>query len=357
MQSPARLGRRRLRLRLATVSVALVAALATVAATASASSTGARATTLTGAGSTFVFPLVSQWAPAVDGSLGINLNYNAIGSGGGIAAITNRTVDFGASDAPLSRDQFSACKGCVQIPWALSATSVFYNVPGVRSLLKVTGPVLADIYLGRITKWNDRRLRRLNAGVSLPDLKITVVYRSDNSGTTYNFTDYLSRVSPQWKSKVGRGVNASWPTGLGGRGSSGVSGVVTRTQGAVGYADVAYTLKNKLPYFRVRNRFGTFATPGLRGIRSAALSDRTVGRNNQMSIVNPPQAKKYANAYPICTYTYVILPLRSQKAAELRRFVNWALTKGQTYGPRLLFVPVPKHVLAASQRTLRRLHA
>ena len=331
-----------------------ITAVGVAAATAPAATKAKTATTLTGAGATFPFPLISQWIPEYDKLTGTQINYNPIGSGGGITAITNRTVDFGASDAPLSPDQFDACKGCVQIPWALSATSIFYNAP-VPNLLRMSGPVLADIYLGKITNWNDARIKKLNPGANLPDLKITPVFRSDNSGTSYNFTDYLSSVSPEWKSKLGKGVTVSWPAGIGGRGSSGVSGVVSRTEGAIGYADIAYAVANKLKYFRMQNRSGKYTTPGLRGIQSAAASDLKVAANNEMSIVNPP--KKFANAYPICTYTYVILPLQTAKAADLKKFIFWALTGGQKFGPRLFFQPIPKHVLVAAEKTLKRVHS
>jgi phosphate transport system substrate-binding protein len=337
-------------------AVGAVAAIAVVAiGSSSAAPARQAATTLSGAGSSFVSPLVAQWTEPVAKAYGYEVQYSPIGSGGGIAAITNRTVDFGASDAPLSPDQFKACNGCVQIPWALSATSIAYNVPGVKNLLHVNGTVLADIYMGKVTKWNDSALKRLNKGVALPDMNIVPVHRSDNSGTTYNFTDYLSSVSGDWKSKYGRGVSVGWAGGTGARGSSGVAGVVAQTQGAVGYFDVAFALKNRLKFFAVQNRSGKFATPGLRGIKAAADSDVKPSAENELSIVNPP--KKYANAYPISTYTYVILPLKSSKAAELRKFVFWALTKGQSFGPRLLFQPIPKSVLVVSEKTLKKIHA
>src|SRR5213078_4139612 len=192
------------------------------------------------------------------------IQYNPIGSGGGIAAITNRSVDFGASDAPLSKDQFTACKGCVQIPWALSATSIPYNIPGLNV------GALADIYLGKITNWNSSRIKALNKKLNLPDLKITPVYRSDNSGTSYNFTDYLSHASAAWKSKVGIGVNANWPAGIGAPKSNGVAAAVSQTKGGVGYVDVAYALKNHLSFAAIQNKSGKWTLPGLRGIKSAA---------------------------------------------------------------------------------------
>jgi phosphate transport system substrate-binding protein len=331
------------------VAAAIAALLAPAAASARTADTS-----LSGAGSTFVAPLVGQWVPEVGKAYGISLSYNPIGSGGGISAITNRSVDFGASDAPLTSDQFSACNGCVQIPWALSATAVIYDLPGAKNLLHVNGKVLAQIFEGKITKWSDPAIAKLNKGVSLPSTQITIVHRSDNSGTTYNFTDYLSTASPDWAERFGHGVAVSWPTGTGGRGSAGVAAVVSQTNGAIGYVDVAYALKNHLKYFAVQNRSGKYTTPGLRGIEAAAASDFHPDGNNALSIVNPP--KKYANAYPICTYTYVIVPTKSSKATALKQFVFWALTKGQTFGPKLLFAPIPKSVLVVSEKTLKKIH-
>lgn len=328
---------------------AIVAALA-AAATASARQTD---TTLTGAGSTFVSPLVLTWAAAVGPQLGYTVNYSPIGSSGGINAVTGRTVDFGASDAPLSPDQFGACKGCVQIPWALAATSVMYNLPGVKNLLHMDGPTLARIFLGQITQWNDPAIRKLNRGVSLPDTKITIAHRSDGSGTTYNFTDYLSSVSPAWKSRVGRSTSVDWPVGVGGRGSSGVSAIVAQTQGAIGYADAAFALKNRFSYFAMKNKSGKFATPGIKGVLAAAQSDvKPDPKTNELSIVDPP--KKYPLAYPISTYTYVIVPTSSAKAADLRKFLFWAVTKGQAgrYTAPLYFVPLPKSVLVVAEKAI-----
>jgi phosphate transport system substrate-binding protein len=340
-----------------TVAAVAAAALAVVAAgTATASAARHANTTLVGAGSTFVAPLVSQWGPAVASAYGYEVQYSAIGSGGGINAITSRTVDFGASDAPLSSDQFAACKGCLQIPWALSATSVFYNLPGVKNLLHMDGPTLARIFMGQITKWNDPAIKKLNKGISLPDTAIAVAHRSDNSGTTYNLTDYLSSVSPAWKSKYGVGVAVNWPVGTGGRGSSGVAAIVTQTPGAIGYADVAYAKSNHLKFFAVKNRSGKFTTPGLRGIKAAATSDqKPAAGTNELSIVNPP--RKFPLAYPISTFSYVIVPQQSSKAPELKKFLFWAVTKGQTFGPKLLFQPIPKSVLVVAEKTIAKIHA
>ena len=338
----------------------VVVAITTVAAFgvagAQAGSARSSAGEISGAGATFPAPLIAVWQQRYDAAKGVKVNYNAIGSGGGIAAITQKTVDFGASDAPLTADQFDSCNGCVQLPWVLSATSVMYNMP-VKNNLRMTGPILADIYLGKIKNWNDARIKRINPGVSIPDQNITVVYRSDGSGTTYNFTSYLNTVSREWKSKVGKGTTVNWPTGVGARGSSGVSGVISRTEGAIGYADIAYALKNHLKFFAMKNRAGRFTRPGLVGIRAASLADRKFSPTNELSIVNPPPGKRFLKAYPICTYSYVLLRTQSQKAALLKPFVTWALTAGQQYGPNLVFQPVPAYVVARGKATLKKVHS
>jgi phosphate transport system substrate-binding protein len=329
--------------------IAAVAALGVVAA-AGAKSTD---TTIAGAGSSLVAPLVSQWVNPVGHAFGYSLQYSSVGSGAGIAAITARTVDFGASDAPLTPDQAAACKGCVQIPWALSATTLSYNVPGAPNDLHLTGAVIAGIYLGQITSWSDAQIRKLNPKVDLPDLKITPVFRSDGSGDTYAFTDYLSRVSPTWKSKVGNATAVQFPAGVGGKGNPGVAGVIANTKGAIGYISAAYTLSNHLRVAAVQNASGFFATPGLRGIAAAAASVKSVPSNNEMHIVDPPEG--YRLAYPISTFTYVIVPRSSSHAAELRRFVFWALTQGQQpqYTSKLIFARMPKVVLVAAEKTLK----
>ena len=209
-------------------------------------------------------------------TLGGNVSYNSVGSGAGIASITARTVDFGASDAPLTPDQFSNCKECVQIPVLLGTTAVLYNLPGIAQQIKLTGPIIADIYLGKITQWDASEIKAINPGVNLPSLKITPAYRSDGSGTSYNFADYLSKVSPAFASKVGKSTQPPFPLGVGARGSSGVSGVVTSTPGAIGYADVAYALQNKLRFAKVKNKAGAYATPGIRGAVAAAATIKTI---------------------------------------------------------------------------------
>jgi phosphate transport system substrate-binding protein len=339
-----------------TVLLAVLAA-ATLAATGGAGASGSKASSgsLTGAGSTFVSKLVQAWIPKVQGALDIKVTYGPIGSGGGIAQITNRTVDFGASDAPLTPDQFAACKGCVQIPWALSATSIPYRLDGGPNRIRLNGPVIANIFLGKIKTWDDAAIKKLNKGKSIPNTPITVIHRSDGSGTTYNITDYLSSVSKEWKSRVGRGTAVNWPTGVGGRGSSGVSAALSQTNGGITYVDVAFSLANHFKFASVKNRAGNYTLPGLRGIKAAGDTILRVAPNNGgISIVNP--SKRQPLAYPICTFTYVIVPKQTAKAAELKKFVTWALTKGQTDGPKLLFSPLPKVVLKAGLKTLPLIH-
>jgi len=341
-----------------TSAVAAAALLAVVVAgAASASRQKQSGATITGAGSTFVSPLVFQWQAAVGAALGDTLNYAAVGSGAGITQITARTVDFGASDAPLSPDQFTACNGCEQIPWALGGTSIMYNLPGVKNLLHMDGPTLAKIFMGQIKTWNDPAIAKLNPGVSLPSTAITIAHRSDGSGTTYNLADYLSHVSPAWSSQIGVGTAVNWPTGVGGKGSSGVAAIVASTPGAIGYADVAFALANHLKYFAMKNNSGKFTTPGSRGILAAASSDQKPAADNSLSIVDPPA--KYPNAYPISTFTYVIVPLQTSKAADMRKFLFWAVTHGQAgqYTAKLRFVPIPKSVLVVAEKAIAKIHS
>ncbi len=328
--------------------LAVVAAVFVGGATAKSS-----AVTLKGAGSTFVSPLVLTWAQPYEAATGVHVDYNPIGSGGGIQAIQNRQVDFGASDAPLTPDQFTACNGCVQIPWTASGTSVAYSLSGAPPHLKITGPVLASIYLGNIKKWNDAAIKKLNPGVNLPDTDIAPIFRSDGSGTTYNFTDYLSTVSPAFKSKVGVSTQVNFPTGVGGRGSSGVSAVLSRTNGGITYVDVAFAVKSHFSFFAVKNKAGKYQLPGSKQIKAAMDTARQIPPDNKISIVDPPKSAPLA--YPISTFTYVILPLKTDNAAALRKFVFWGMTGGvKKYGPALRFVQVPPKVLSASEKTLKR---
>jgi phosphate transport system substrate-binding protein len=338
--------------------LALLAVLASALLAVAAAGARSNDTTITGAGSTFVQPLVAAWTPALASAYGYNVQYSGVGSGAGIAAITSNQVDFGASDAPLTPAQQSACADCVQIPWALSATSVAYNIPGAPTHLKLDGPTIAKIFLGDITSWNDPAITKLNPGANMPNLKITPVFRSDGSGTSYNFTDYLSAVSGTWKNKIGVSTQPAFPAGIGAKGSSGVAGVVSRTDGGITYVDVAYAIKNHIRFAAVKNAAGKYLFPSLRRIQAAAVAFPKVPGNNELHIVNPP--KKADLAYPISTYTYIIVHKQSSHAAELRKMIFWALTSGQTaqYAAKLTFAPLStvKPVLVAAEKTLKTIH-
>jgi phosphate transport system substrate-binding protein len=320
----------------------------------STSGTGPPAETtsvLVGAGSTLVAPLVGAWQSDYGKSHGVTITYGAIGSGGGIAQITARTVDFAGSDASLTPDQKAACKGCVMIPWALAATTVAYDLPGLSGRLKLTGPLLAEIYLGAITAWDDPRIARLNPGLSLPATKIAVVYRSDPSGDTFAFTDYLSRVSPAWKSRVGGASTAvSWPTGTGAKGNAGVAGLISQTPGALGYVAIAQTMASHLSYAVIRNRAGNYPAPGPTTI-AAAAAVASFGPDNSTSLADPPASAP--NAYPISTFTYAIVPKDSTKLAALKTFLAYAVTRGQRFATALSFAPLPPGVVAKDRSIVR----
>jgi phosphate transport system substrate-binding protein len=317
------------------------------------SSTGGESTVLVGAGSTLVAPLVSQWSNDYAKKSGVTITYGAIGSGGGIAQITGRTVDFGASDAPFSADQAKACNGCLQIPWALAATLVSYHVEGAPTKLKLSGPVLADIYLGKIARWNDPQIAALNAGAMLPATKITPVFRSDSSGDTYAFTDFLAKVNPTWKTQKGFSTQVSFPTGVGGKGNDGVAAVVQRTDGALGYLAISYVFGNELDYALIRNAAGQYPVPGPTSISAAAKAVTSIPPNNAISLTNPPASA--TGAYPISTFTYALVPENSSKAKTLRDFLTYAIGPGQRFGATLHFAPLPSHVLEVDRKTIAKI--
>jgi phosphate transport system substrate-binding protein len=332
--------------------VAAIAAAGLIAAGCGDSGNG-QGGSLTGGGSTFVYPLVAKWIPDYSNQHGVTLTYGPIGSGGGIQQLTNRTIDFGASDAPLSADQAKACKGCVQIPWALGGTSIPYNVPGAPKHLKLTGDVLANIFLGKVTNWSDPAITSLNPGAKLPNLKITPIHRLDSSGTTYNLTDYFSKVSPEWKSEVGTGTEVVFPIGAGVKGSSGVAASLSRTIGGITYVDTAYSIQNGLAYAALKNRAGTFTLPDVSSVLAAAAAVTSIPSNNSVSIVDPPAAA--ADAYPISTFTYAIVPEHTAKAALLKPFLTYAVTDGQRFGPALQFATLPGRIVTADKQTIARI--
>jgi phosphate transport system substrate-binding protein len=343
--------------RLLSVGTALALTIS-VAACGSSSSDSSNANSanspLVGAGSTLVAPLMSKWQSDYASKTEATVTYGAIGSGGGIDQIISRTVDFGASDAPLTADQFSEANGVEQIPWALSGTVPAYNVKGAPANLKLNGEVLADIYLGKVTQWDDPAIAKLNPGVGLPSTKITPVYRSDGSGDTYAFTNYLSTINPEFKSTVGTSTQVKFPTGVGAEKNDGVAAAIGQTDGAIGYVGLAYALSNELSMPLIENSAGSFPEPGVESVEAAADAVSKIGPNNEISLANLPSTAE--GAYPISTYTYVIVPLESEKADALKKFITYAISPaGQSYGPDLDFAPLPKQVVAADKKAIAKI--
>jgi phosphate transport system substrate-binding protein len=342
--------------RLLSVGLALALSIAVAACGSSSSgseSSGGSGSPLVGAGSTLVAPLMSKWQSDYASKTEETVTYGAIGSGGGIDQITSRTVDFGASDAPLTEEQFEEANGVEQIPWALSGTVPAYNVEGAPEGLKLSGEVLADVYLGKITSWDDPAIAKLNPGASLPSTKVTPVYRSDGSGDTFAFTNYLSTISPEFKSKVGTSTQVKFSTGVGAEKNDGVSAAISQTDGAIGYVGLAYALQNELSMPLIENSAGEFPEPGVKSVEAAADAVSKIGPNNEISLADLPASAK--GAYPISTYTYVIVPLESSKAEQLRKFITYAIGPGQEYGPDLDFAPLPKQVAAAGEKAIAKI--
>ena len=313
------------------------------------------ASTLAGAGSTLVAPLEAEWAAAWDSATGNTVTYNSVGSGTGYKDIANGLVDFGASDAPLSAYHSPPCNNCVQIPWGLTATGVSYHINGLRlprgKGLHLTGAILSRIYLGQITNWDDPSIRSVNKGASIPNTPITVFWRSDASGDSFAFTAYNSDVNGSFNSRVGPSTQPSFPTGIGEKGNAGMAGALLNTNGGIAYISVAYLLANNLPAAAIRNAYGHYAVPNLNAIENAASVFHSVPSNNQVTIVDP--ARRAHSAYPISTYTYVMVPTNAPQGALLQQFIGFALSsQGQSFGPRLGFAPLPRGVLNAARSTL-----
>lgn len=300
---------------------------------------------LNGAGATFPNIIYQDWMLAYNKTHpAVQLNYQSIGSGGGIRQFSDGTVDFGASDAPMSDSAIAAISGNVlHIPTVLGGDVPTYNLPEVKEILRFTPDVLADIFLGKITKWSDARIAAANPGVKLPDADIVVVHRSDGSGTTFIWTDYLSKISPEWASKVGKGTSVNWPVGLGGKGNEGVTATVRQTPGAIGYVELGYAMINKLPAGAVRNKAGKFVAPTLESITAAAAGAmREMGPTTdfRVSITNPDGDQ----AYPIASFTWLLIRRQysdAAKAGELVKFVWWAVTEGQGRAAALGYAPLP----------------
>ncbi len=305
---------------------------------------------INGAGATFPYPIYSKWFDEytkVDPS--VRFNYQSIGSGGGQKQILAQTVDFGASDGPMSDENLAKAPGkLLHIPTVAGAVVMVSNLPGNPNL-KLDGDTIAGIYLGQIKKWNDPKLTALNPGVKLPDRDIVVVHRSDGSGTTFIFTDYMSKVSPEWKQKVGNNTSVNWPTGIGGKGNEGVSGQVKQTPGAIGYVELIYAIQNKMPYAEVKNLAGEFVKPTLESV-TAALSTAEIPDDFRFSMTNASGK----DAYPICGATWLLVYQQQKDAAKgkkLVEFLKWALTKGEGMAKSLDYAPLPDIV---QKRALKR---
>jgi phosphate transport system substrate-binding protein len=312
---------------------------------------------LNGAGATFPYPIYSKWFDTYSKEHGVNFNYQSIGSGGGIKQVTEGTVDFGASDAFLTDDQMKEIKDkqgsdILHFPTVMGAVVLTYNLPSVGADLKITSEVLADIYLGKITKWNDAKITSINSDKTLPDQAIIVAHRSDGSGTTNIFSNYLSKVSPEWKEKVGQGTSVNWPVGLGGKGNDGVTGVVKQSEGGFGYVEIAYAIQNHMPYCLLKNEAGKFVGPDLDAVSAAAAGAASnMPKDMRVMITNSPGAK----AYPICGFTWLLIyqnPKDKAKGKEIAAFLKWAFTKGQEYCKDLYYAPLPSTVQKMDEKQI-----
>ena len=302
-------------------------------------------TTLNGAGATFPNPMYQKWFSEYHKSHpDIQFNYQSIGSGGGIRQVLAQTVDFGASDGPMTDEQLAEAKTKIlHIPTVLGAVVPAYNVPGVNTELKFTPEALAGIFLGKITTWSDPAIAKANPGVNLPNQTIILVHRSDGSGTTYIFTDYLSKVSSDWANGPGKGTSIKWPVGLGGKGNEGVAGMIRQMQGGIGYIELIYAVQNKIDYGLVRNAAGTFVKASLESVTAAAASAKSMPADFRVSITNPPGK----DAYPISSFTWLLIPEKSKEAAKgkiLADFLNWMVDDGQKMTADLTYAPLPENV-------------
>ena len=320
--------------------------------------TPAAAADLTGAGATFPYPIYSKWFDLYNKSTGVQINYQSIGSGAGIQQVKAGTVDFGASDAPLSNKQIQDMpRRVLHFPTVGGAVALAYNLPGLSAPLKLTPELLAGIYMGKITTWNDRRIAASNPGVALPAAPILAVHRSDGSGTTYIFVSYLSAVSAEWKELVGVATSVSWPSGIGGKGNEGVTGLVRQTPGAIGYVELAYAVQNKLPVARLQNRAGRFVEPSLAATTAAAMGAAArLAADVRTPIVDSPAP----DAYPICGLTFLLVTQDRKDAAKAKAiadFLTWAMGEGQGVAEGLGYARLPESVVKVNQANLRKLTA
>ena len=312
---------------------------------------------LNGAGATFPYVIYSKWFDVYHQKTGIEFNYQSIGSGGGIKQVIEGTVDFGASDAPMSEEQMKEVKGkqgtdILHIPTVMGAVVVTYNLPKVGKGLKLTPEVLSDIYLGNITKWNDSKITAINSSLALPNEAIFVTHRSDGSGTTNIFTGYLTKVSDSWKSKVGQGTSVNWPVGLGGKGNEGVAGLVKQTEGSIGYVELAYAEKNNLPYAALKNKAGNFVEPTFDAVSAAAAGFiKNMPADLRVEITNADGK----NSYPISGFTWLLIYQNMKdktKAKAIVNFLKWAVTDGERYTKELYYAPLPKEVVKLDEKKI-----
>ena len=315
----------------------------------------AQSVDLTGAGATFPYPIYSKWFSEYAQRTGIKINYQSIGSGGGIRQLSEQTVDFGASDGPMSDQELANAKGgpVLHFPTVMGAIVMTYNVPGINRPLNLSGDVIADIYSGKITKWNDARIVAQNRSLPLPSSDILVVHRSDGSGTTYIFSDYLTSVSPSWASSLGRGKEIKWPVGLGGKGNEGVAGQVKQTPGSIGYVELAYAKQNKLPYANVRNAAGRYVAPSIASVTAAAAGMKLPKNTDyRVSMVNAPGN----DSYPISSMTRILVYQNQPdrvKGAKLVNFLRWAYKDGEKAASSLDYAPLPAPMVAQLQNRLK----
>ncbi len=312
----------------------------------------AQAQKITGAGATFPYPMYSKWFSEYSAAHpGVEINYQSIGSGGGIRQVIAGTVDFGASDGPMTDEQLASTKiKIIHIPSVLGADVPAFNVSGINNL-KFSPDVLADIFLGKIDNWNNARIAKDNPGVNLPDLKITIVHRSDGSGTTYIWTDYLTKVSSEWANGPGKGTSVSWPVGVGGKGNEGVAGLVRQLPGALGYVELIYALQNHISFGSVKNPAGNFILASIEGVTEAAASIKTMPADYRVSITNAPGA----NAYPISSFTWLLIPVKNADPAKgkvIKDMLSWIITSGESEAPSLSYAPLPKNVAEKVLKTV-----
>lgn len=309
----------------------------------------AQAADITGAGASFIFPVMTQWSADYNKATGIKVNYQSIGSGGGIAQIKGGTVDFGSSDAPLPPEELAQA-GLGQFPSAIGGVVPVVNIPGIEAgKVRFTGPVLADIFLGKLTKWNDPAIVALNEGVALPDLRITVVHRSDGSGTTFNFVNYLSKVSPEWKEKVGEGTTVVWPTGIGGKGNEGVAAYVKQIKGGIGYVELSYALQSKMSYAGMQNKAGKWVLPGPESFQAAAASADWANTKDFYLVMTDAPGDA---SWPIAATNFILMhkaPKDAQRSKSVTDFFSWVYANGRAQAEALHYVPLPEPLVKQVQ--------